>query len=138
VNQPVEGVDARTDRVAQGVVGIALLAAFVFRVVWVVPVVAIIVGIAALGGPQVNGLHQAFERWIAPRIPASSSVAVRVPTKVVRAQDALAAGLLVVGSLAFALGIGFVGWTLTLAEAVVAIVAATTGIHLAERLRRRL
>ena len=38
MNQPVEGVDARTDRFAQGAVGVALLAAFVFRVPLLVPV----------------------------------------------------------------------------------------------------
>ena len=138
MHQPVEGVDARTDRVAQGAAGVALLAAFVFGVPWIVPGLALVVAIAALAGPQANGLHRAFERWIAPRLPGphDSTAEARVAEPVVRAQDALAAAILVVASLAFAVGIALVGWTLALAEAVIAIVAATTRVHLAERLRR--
>jgi Domain of unknown function (DUF4395) len=138
VNQPVEGVDARTDRVAQGAVGVALLSGFVFRVSWLVPGLALILGIAALVGPHANGLHRVFERWIAPRLPrvrdtnAEPSIAVAT----VRAQDALGAAILFGASLMFALEIGPVGWLLAIAEAVISIVAATTGIHLADRVRR--
>ncbi len=53
-----------------------------------------------------------------------------------RAQDALAAVILLVASLAFVLGIGLVGWILAIAEAVIAIVVATTGFHIADRIRR--
>jgi hypothetical protein len=138
VNQPVETVDARTDRVAQGAVGVALLSAFVFRVVWLVPALALLLAIAALVGPQANGLHLIYERWIAPRLPrvADTNAEPAIAALTVRAQDALAAAILVVASLAFLFGIGPVGWLLTIAEAVIAILAATTGIHLAEHLRR--
>jgi hypothetical protein len=139
VNQPVDAVEARTDRVAQGAVGIALLAGFVFRVPRLVPAVALLVAIGALGGPRANALHYVFERVIAPRLPTPSSVAAepKVPGTTVRAQDALATAILLVATFAFILGIGFVGWFLVVAEAVIAIMAATTRIHIAERLRRR-
>lgn len=138
MNRPVEGVDARTDRVAQAVVGVALLSGFVFRIAWLVPALALLLTIAALAGPQANGLHRVYERWIAPRLPRASDTnaepVIAAPT--VRAQDALAAAILVVASLAFVFGIGLVGWLLAIAEAVIAILAATTGIHVAERLHR--
>jgi uncharacterized protein DUF4395 len=139
VNQPVEAVEARTDRVAQGTLGIALLAGFVFRIPWLVPAVALIVAIGALGGPEANALHFVFERGIAPRLPSPGTVAPepKVPGPTVRAQDALATAVLLVATFAFILGVGFVGWFLVVAEAVVAIMAATTQIHVAERLRRR-
>jgi len=138
VHQPVEAVEARTDRVAQGAVGIALLAAFVFRLPWLVPAVALVVAIGALGGPRANALHYVFERWIAPRLPSPSTVAPepKVAGATVRAQDALATAILLAATFAFILGVGFVGWFLVVAEAVVAIMAATTRIHIAERLRR--
>jgi hypothetical protein len=140
VSQPVEGVDARTDRVAQGTVGVALLAAFVFRIPWLVPGLSLLLAFGALAGPRANGLHRALERWVTPRLPAPSATAeeetVAVPT--VRAQDALAAAILAAASFAFLLGIGLVGWVLALAEAVIAIIAATTRIHLGDRLRRAL
>jgi hypothetical protein len=44
--------------------------------------------------------------------------------------------ILAVASVAFLLGIGLVGWLLALGEAVIAIVAATTRIHLGDRVRR--
>ena len=140
MSQPVEGVDARTDRVAQGTVGVALLAAFVFGIPWLVPGLSLLLAVGALAGPRANGLHRALERWVTPRLPAPSGTApddtVSVPT--VRAQDALAAAILAVASLAFLLGIALVGWVLALAEAVIAIIAATTRIHVGDRLRRAL
>jgi hypothetical protein len=137
VNQPVEGVDARTDRVAQAVVGVAVLSAFVFRLPWIVPVLAVVLGIGALAGPHANVLQIVIQRWITPRLPAPKTEAA-VPVTTVRAQDALAAAILLVAGSAFILGVGFVGWLLVIVEAVVAIIAATTGIHLAELLQRRL
>jgi hypothetical protein len=135
---PVDEVAARTDRVAQGVVGVALLAAFVFRVPWLVPALALVLAIGALAGTQANGLHVVFNRWIAPRLATriATSTEGAVPAATVRGQDGLAAIVLTVASFAFVLGISLVGWLLALAVAVMAIVAATTRIHLADRLRR--
>ena len=62
----------------------------------------------------------------------------KVDSATVRAQDALAAAVLAVAAVAFLLGIGLVGWLLVIAEAVVSIVAATTRIHVADRLRQLL
>jgi len=140
VNQPVEGVDARTDRFAQGAVGVALLAAFVFRVPWLVPGLSLLLAVGAVAGPQASALLRAFERWVIPRLPAprNAEPEVPVPAPTVRAQDALAAVILAVASLAFLLGIAIVGWALALAEAVIAIIAATTRIHVGDRLRRAL
>jgi hypothetical protein len=140
VNQPVEGVDARTDRFAQGAVGVALLAAFVFRVPWLVPGLSLLLAVGAVAGPQASGLLRAFERWVIPRLPAPRSAEPEVPVSAptVRAQDALAAVILAVASLAFLLDIAIVGWALALAEAVIAIIAATTRIHVGDRLRRAL
>jgi len=139
VSQPVDGVDARTDRVAQATIGVALLAAFVFRLSWIVSILTIVVAIGALAGPIGNGLHRTFERFIAPRLPAYDRTApgACIDAVTVRAQDALAAAILAVATIAFVLGIGLVGWVLTVAEAVIAIMAATTGIHVADRIRRR-
>ena len=140
MNQPVEGVYARTDRFAQGAVGVALLAAFVFRVPWLVPGLSLLLAVGAVAGPQASALLRAFERWVIPRLPAprNAEPEVPVPAPTVRAQDALAAVILAVASLAFLLGIAIVGWALALAEAVIAIIAATTLIHVGDRLRRAL
>jgi hypothetical protein len=140
VTEPVDAVDARTDRAAQATVGIILLAAFVFRVTWIVPVVALFLGVGALAGPEGNVLHKAFERWLLPRLPATTASTVEgsVAVATVRAQDALEAVILAAAALAFVLGIGPIGWVLVLAGAVIAILAATTRIHAADWVRRRL
>jgi hypothetical protein len=140
VNEPVEGVDARTDRVAQAAVGIVLLAAFVFRLTWLVPVVALFLAVGALAGPEGNVLHKLFVRWILPRLRgrwgrATESV---VPVATVQAQDMLGAVILAAASLAFLVGIAPIGWVLVLAEAMIAILAATTRVHVADWVRRRL
>jgi len=119
------------------VVGLAVLSAFVFRLPWIVPVLAVALGIGALAGPHANALQIVIERWITPRLPTAKAEAF-VPVTTVRAQDALAAAILLVAGSAFVLGIGFVGWLLAIVEAVIAIIAATTGIHLAELLLGRL
>lgn len=137
MNEPVDVVDARTDRVAQGVTGITLLAAYVFRVPWVVPVLGVLLAVGALIGPKANALHAVFERGIAPRVPGRAAVSETASVHTVRAQDGLAAVILLVASLAFVLGIGLVGWILAIVEAVIAIVVATTGFHIADRIRRK-
>jgi hypothetical protein len=139
VETPVEGVGARTDRVAQSAVGIALLAAFVFRVPLVVPVVALLLAAGALVGARRSPLIYAFDRWIGPHLPArGEGTEEPIPASTVRMQDAFGAGVLAIASVAFVFGIGIAGWALAIAEAVVAIVAATTRIHVGERLRRGL
>lgn len=140
MNEPVDAVDSRTDRAAQATVGIVLLAAFVFRLSWVVPVVALFLAVGALAGPEGNVLHKGFERWVLPRLPANSVPPAErtVPVTTVRAQDALAAIVLAVAFLGFLVGIGPLAWVLVLAAAVVAILAATTRMHVADWVRRRL
>ncbi len=140
MDQPGAPVDGRTDRVAQGLVGVALLAAFVFRVPWLVPGLALILAVAAVGGPRANAFHRGFESWIAARLPSPRDAVAeaKVASATVRAQDALAAVVLAVAAVAFLLGIGLLGWLFVIAEAVVSIVAATTRIHVADRLRHLL
>lgn len=115
----------------------ALMAAFVFRVPWLVPALSLLLAVGALAGPRANALHRASERWITPRLPPPTVVGPEgtVAVATVRAQDALAAAILAVASLAFLFGVAIVGWALALAEAVVAIIAATTRIHAGDRLR---
>jgi len=140
VNEPIDAVDARTDRAAQATVGVVLLAAFVFRVTWVVPIVALFLGVGALAGPEGNVLHKAFERWILPRLRGKWAHPTEsfVPVATVQAQDLLGAVILAAAALSFVVGIGPIGWVLVLGEAVIAILAATTRVHAADWVRRRL
>jgi uncharacterized protein YggT (Ycf19 family) len=131
-------VDARADRVVQGAIAVVTLAAFVFRAVWVVPVLAVVLGVGAAIGPSGNPFHRLFAGAVAPRL---SPVRTTVPAATVQAQDGLAVALLALATLFLLIQLGGIAWIVALAEAGVAAVAATTRVHLGvtalERLRRR-
>jgi hypothetical protein len=128
-----DSVDARADRVVQGALAVVTLGAFVFRAFWVIPVLAIVAGLGAIG-PAGNPLHRLFAALAAPRLPP---VHTTVPASTVRSQDLLAAGLLAFATLCLVISLGGIAWIVALAEAGVAAVAATTGVHLGVTLRDR-
>jgi hypothetical protein len=130
-----EPVDARADRVVQGAIAVATLGAFVFRAVWVIPVLAVALGIGATIGPAGNPLHRLFVGLAAPRL---SPARATVPASTVQAQDGLAVALLAFATLCLWISLGGIAWIVALAEAGVAAVAATTRVHLGVTLRDRL
>jgi hypothetical protein len=134
----VPPVDSRADRSAQGAVAVILLAAFVFRQIWIVPVLCVLVAGGAALGPPGNPFLRLFAVFVAPRLaPPSEHEAAAT----VRIQDVLIAGLLGVATLALLIDLGPITWIVALAAAGVAAVAATTGIHIGvtvrDQLRRR-
>ncbi len=127
-------VDGRAERTVEAVLGVALLGSFVFRIPVIVPVLGLVTAAGALGGPRCNVLHIAYDRLVRPRLgPADGDVDARA----VRTQDGLAALLLLTATLAILAGIAPVGWLLVVAEAIIAIIAATTLVLVGERLRPR-
>jgi hypothetical protein len=130
VNSSAAGpVDARGDRLAQGLVGVVLLGAYVFGLPWLVPFVALVCLAGALLGPHGDPLFLLYIRLVAPRLgPADNEV----PAEAIRAQDAVLAAIGAAATLLFLLGATPFGWVLAIAGAIVAIVAATTGVHLGE------
>ena len=66
-------VDARADRVVQGAIAVIMLGAFVFRAAWVIPVLAVVVGVGAVAGPAGNLLHRLFAAFATPRLSAPPS-----------------------------------------------------------------
>ena len=133
-----EAVDARADRAVQGAIAIFLLTAFVFHQAWVTPVLTVLVAFGAAFGPAGNPFHRLFSGVVAPRISAPTR---REAASTVRAQDALAAGLLAFATVWVLIGLGGIAWVIALVEAGVAVVAATTGVHVGDlvldRIHRR-
>jgi hypothetical protein len=131
-------VDSRADRTSQGVVAIVLLSAFVFRQMWVVPVLAVPVGAGAVFGPPGNPFLRLFAGLVAPRI--SKPVTFEDPVTV-RVQDVLEVALLGVAILALVISLNVVAWVIALVVAGIAATAATTGVHVgivvADRIRHR-
>ncbi len=130
---PLGGIDARGDRLAQGSLGVLLLGAFVFGVPLVVLIVGGLLAAGAAVGPRASLFHVAFARLVAPRLRPATEL---IDPQTIRRQDALIAGLCAVAMLGFGLGIGALGWLVAIAAAIVTIFAATTGIHLGDKLRR--
>jgi hypothetical protein len=126
--------DVRADRAAEGTVGILLLAGFVFRLPWMVPVVGIVTAAAAIGGARADLLRGAFARLVAPRL---SPPAGFIDASTLQAQDGVLAAGCGLASVAF-LAVTALGWLLAIVTAVVAIVAATVGVHLGARALARL
>jgi Domain of unknown function (DUF4395) len=127
------GIDARGDRAVQSVVGVLLLAAFVFRIPLLVPVVGAVLLVGAALGPRLNPLYVVFVRLVAGRLGPPDEV---LAAQTIRRQDTLLAGLCALASLFFLLGVQPLGWLVVVAAGVVAVVAATTRIHLGDQLQR--
>jgi hypothetical protein len=135
VGPEAPNIDAKGDRIVQGLVGVLLLTAFVFREPVIVPILAVLLGLGALRGPSANPFHRAYAAWLLPRLTADGGT---VDPKTIRAQDAFAAITLAVASPAFVIGLAGIGWLLVLTEAVVAVLAATTMVHVGARVTERL
>jgi hypothetical protein len=127
-------VDVRADRAVQATVAVAALTGFVFRQPWVIPVLAVLVGAGALFGPAGNPIYRMFVGFVAPRL---SPPVNREPAATLKAQDVLATGLLGAATVCLLVGLGGLAWIVTLVEAGVAAVAATTGAHVGVALRDR-
>jgi hypothetical protein len=137
-----EPTDARALRFEQAIVTIVLLTGFVFRVGWVIPALALLIGAAALAGPAANVFGRSyaylfFER-AAERVPAERAPEAPPVTRTTRLVEA---GLLLAGSVLFLLGADGFAWVLALPVAAITGLAATTGINLValvlERSQRR-
>jgi hypothetical protein len=131
-------VDSRADRTAQGLVAVVLLAAFVFRQMWIVPVLGVLVGAGAAFGPGGNPFLRVFAAFVAPRLSAPKTFEDPVTLQV---QDVLAVALLGAATLALLISLNVISWVIALAEAGAAATAATTGVHVGiavrDRIRRR-
>jgi len=130
-----DAIDSRADRTAQALVAVVLLAAFVFRQLWVVPVMAVLVGAGAAFGPGGNPFLRLFAGFVSPRI--SKPTTFEQPATV-RTQDVLAVGLLGVATVTVLISLNVVAWIIALAEAGIAVIAATTGVHVGVVVRDRI
>lgn len=117
---------------------VVLLSAFVFRQIWIVPVLAVLVGAGAAFGPGGNPFLRLFAAFVSPRLSAPSTFE---DPATVHAQDVLAVALLGAATVALLISLNVVSWIIALAEAGAAATAATTGVHVGvavrDRLRRR-
>ena len=118
-------IDPRGPRFNQAVVTALLLGAFVVGQPLVVPAVAAVLLAGAVLGPRWGPFLVVYSRLIRPRLgPPAELEDPRPP----RFAAAVGGVVLSAATAAFVAGFGVVGWTLTLVVAVLAGLAAATGI----------
>jgi hypothetical protein len=122
-----EPTDARALRFEQAVVTLVLLAGFVFGVPYVIPALAVLVGVATLGGPPANLFGRVYAYLFFGRAGVERAGEAANVTRLTRLVETL---LLVIASVFWALGIEPVAWVFALPVAAVTGLAATTGINL--------
>jgi hypothetical protein len=125
----------RALRFEQAVVTVVLLAGFVFRVPWVIPAVAVLLGAAAVAGPRANVFARSYEYLFfhgAAR-PDAAAPARRIapePAAITRVTRTVEVVLLLVASVLVALGAEGLAWAFALPVAAITGVAVTTGVNL--------
>lgn len=118
-------IDPRGPRFNQAVVAALLLGAFVLEQRLVVPAVAVVLLSGAALGPRWGPFLFVYRHLIRPRLgPVTDLEDPRPP----RFASLVGTVVLSAATIAFLAGYGVVGWTLTLLVAVLAGLAAATGI----------
>lgn len=136
---PRSPVDAREVRFEQGVIAVALLAGFVFRVGWVLPGAALLVALGLAPGLPFRPLRWVYDRLVAPRVrvPDVIDLTTADDPPADRRDDLAALAVLTVASLVLAVGLNLVAWVIGLLQAAAAAVRATTGIPVVASLTQR-
>lgn len=142
--EPPPPPNAGALRFEQGVVAIILLGGFVFRIVWVLPIVLVLLTIPLAFGEPTNVFARIYGSLFAPdtgdAADAANPAAARRPaeplatTRFTRLVEVL---LLALGTVFGAAGIRGLAWVFGLPVAAITAVAATTGINVVARLRDR-
>jgi hypothetical protein len=122
---PPQPIDPRGPRFNQAVLATALLAGFLFDWRPVVPLFAGVLFLGAAFGPRYGPFLRLYADLIRPRLGPPAAVEDPRPPRF-----AAAVGVVVLGAaaLAFVAGSPGLGWGLALLVAVLAALAATTGI----------
>lgn len=118
-------IDPRGPRLNQAVLTVALLAGFLADVRVVVPVFAAVLFLGAAFGPRYGPVLRFYAEVVRPRLTPPADLEDPRPP---RFAAAIGVAFLVASTVAFAAGSTTIGWGLALIVAVLAGLAATTGI----------
>ncbi len=118
-------IDPRGPRVNQAVLTVGLLGGFLIDLRAVVPAFAIVLALGSVFGPQYGPVLRIYATLIRPRLAPPRSLEDPRPPRF-----AATVGVVFLGgaSMAFLLGAPGVAWTLALIVALLAGLAATTGL----------
>jgi hypothetical protein len=125
--------DAFALRFEQALVSVVLLAGFVFRIVWVLPVVALVIA-GALLGPTTDGPRRLYQALFGERSAVGHPAEPPALTRLTRLVEL---GLLAVAMLFVLAGAAGFGWVFALAAAAITLIGSTTGVNLVALVRDR-
>lgn len=125
LKQPPRPIDPRGPRFNQAVLTVGLLIGFLLDWRVVVPVFAVVLFLGAAFGPRYGPFLRLYADVIRPRLAPPTVLEDPRPPRFAAAVGAL---FLVAASLAFLAGAAGLGWFLALIVAVLAGLAATTGL----------
>jgi hypothetical protein len=134
---PESRVDARSVRFERVAIAILLLGAFVFqrKVVWVVPSLAVLLAVAVGFGARGNVFTQIFKAVVEGRLKPATTTE---PAGAVRFSELFAVATLTVATLLFAVDLNPIAWLVTLFEAGISALHASTGLSVEAAVRDRL
>lgn len=118
-------VDVNVPRFNQGTVAVLTAVAFVFQLDWLVATAFAILAVSWLLGPRFAPLTQLYVRLIRPRIGPPTEFEPAAPPRFAQLIGSVFLGA---STVAFALGLTAVGWTLSLVVTALAALAAVTRI----------
>lgn len=123
------GLDPRAPRFNQGVIGLASLAAFILDAPLVLPFLALLLAAGAFFGPQASPLALAWRHIVVPTLRLGQRTDCKDAAPV---RFALAIGFTFLATASLLLlaapHLTLLGWSLTLAVASLALLAATTNV----------
>jgi Domain of unknown function (DUF4395) len=136
--------DARAARFELAAIAVILLGAFVFKTYWIVPGLAVVVAFGLGFGPRANVFLQVYQLVVGDRLKRSAAPSTdpaTEPTGDVRRSELFAVVALTLATVLFVLGVDLLAWPVTLVEAGICALEATTGVSvetaIIDRLRGR-
>lgn len=118
-------IDPRAPRFNQAVLTVVLLVAFIGDLRFLVPVMAVVLFVGAAFGARYGPFLRLYSSLLKPRLPAPKHLEDPRPPRFAAAVGTV---FLVAASLAFLLGAQVLAWTLTLVVALLAGLAASSGL----------
>jgi hypothetical protein len=114
-------IDSRVPRFNQTVLAIALLASFITRFFWIVPVMCAVLLAGVIGGPRANPVMAFFIHVVKPRLKPPHKLEDPRPPRFAAALGSIFLGL---ATLLWLAGIETAAWVLTVIVAILAAIAS--------------
>jgi Domain of unknown function (DUF4395) len=132
---PESLVDARAVRFERVAIAVLLLGGFVFKIIWVIPGLAVVLAVAVGFGARGNVFFQVFQAVAEGRLRGTATME---PARAARFSELFAVAVLTIATLFFAISLNLLAWLVALIEAGICALHASTGLSVEAAIRDRL